>query len=438
MCSDCGNEYSKWIGQCPACHAWNTISEVKLSGLSPKSKASTKDLKSISPQEAITSAQKTSFQSHISELDRVLGPGLTAGGVYLLAGEPGIGKSTLLTQLAISVVGAHHDAPANNHSILYICSEENTSQVGSRITRLSSKKDNIEHIKLLAADSAEDIITYVSKNPKTPDVIIVDSIQSIESSQVSSPAGTISQIRSCTNLLIHLAKTMSISIILVGHVTKSGNIAGPKLLEHMVDAVLQLEGDRHYDLRLLRGVKNRFGPTDETGIFQMTGTGLIPVTDPGQFFMSNRPSNTPGSALTMIMEGTRPLIVEIQALTTHSELAIPRRVAQGIPVTKLQLICAILTKHLHLNLSDQDVFLNVTGGLNLREPAADLAIALSIISSFKNLPLPDKSISLGELGLLGEIRPISNLKKRLKEAQSLGYTTPFTPEKYTLLNKIKI
>ncbi len=431
MCSSCGNEFSKWAGQCPACHEWNTITEVNFNSPLKATSKSRGDLKSLTPSAAIKSAIKSTFPTNISELDRVLGPGITQGGVYLLAGEPGIGKSTLLTQLAISVAGGAQ-------SVLYLCSEETPSQVGTRISRLSIKSADIEHINLLSISVVEDVLNYLSKTETAPSLIIVDSIQSISSEQIPGVAGTMSQIRACTNLLIHLAKTSGIPIILVGHVTKAGSIAGPKLLEHMVDAVLELEGDRHYDLRLLRGIKNRFGPTDETGIFKMDHTGLQPVSDPSQFFLTNRPLSAPGSALTMIMEGTRPLIIEVQALTVHSELAIPRRVASGIPGTKLQLICAVLTKHLHLNLSDQDVFVNVTGGLTLREPAADLAVALAIISSFKNLPLPEKSLAIGELGLLGEVRPVAYLDKRLKEAKNLGYTATFTPEKYPTLKQISL
>jgi DNA repair protein RadA/Sms len=319
-----------------------------------------------------------------------------------------------------------------------LCSEENAAQVGQRISRLASKNANTDHINLLQSDTVEDVVnsTNITQNP--PELIIIDSIQSIGSTQVTATPGTLSQIRASANLLIHLAKTISIPIILVGHVTKAGTLAGPKLLEHMVDVVLELEGDRHHDLRLLRGLKNRFGPTDETGIFSMTSTGLSPLSDPSAVFLSHRMENSPGSSLTLVMEGTRPLIVEIQALTVRSELAIPRRVPQGITQTRLQLICAILTKHLHLPLGESDVFVNVTGGMTIREPAADLAIALAILSSFKNVPLPPKSVAIGELGLLGEIRSVPYLEKRIKEAKTLGYTQVLDPNKYQHIKNITL
>lgn len=432
MCSNCGNEFKKWVGQCPYCKEWNTISQINLPSL-PSATVSSRTSSSAplitTPKKAVSSAGDSAFPTGISELDRVLGKGLTPGGVYLLAGQPGIGKSTLLTQLSLSLA-------SQGLNVLYMCSEENAAQVGQRISRLSAKNQATDHINLLQSDTVEDVVKSTNITQKPPSLIIIDSIQSIGSTAVTATPGTISQIRACSNLLIHLAKTVSVPVILVGHVTKAGTLAGPKLLEHMVDVVLDLEGDRHHDLRLLRGLKNRFGPTDETGIFSMTGAGLTPLADPSAVFLSHRQANTPGSCLTLIMEGTRPLTVEIQALTVRSELAIPRRVPQGITQTRLQLICAILTKHLRLPLGESDVFVNVTGGITIREPAADLAIALAIISSHTNTPLPEKSLAVGELGLLGEIRTVPYLEKRLKEAKTLGYTKLLGPDTYRHLSKI--
>jgi len=395
LCSSCGNEFPKWSGQCPACKNWNTLSELKLQNTS--SPTSTTSLKSTTPSSALKTTAKSTLPSQIGELDRVLGPGLTQGGVYLLAGEPGIGKSTLLTQLTLALTSATQS------------SEENAAQVATRINRLQKTSHHPDRISLLETSNVEAILKHLNTHPST--TLIVDSIQSVASDTLSTTAGSMSQIRSASNLLIHFAKSTGTPTILVGHVTKSGQLAGPKLLEHMVDVVLQLEGDRHHDLRLLRGVKNRFGPTDETGLFQMTSSGLIEVKNPGSLFLSDQ----------------SPLLVEIQALTVPTELAIPRRVAQGIPVPKLQLICAVLTKHLNLKLNSYDVFVNVTGGLRLTDPAADLSLALAIISSYKNLSLPINSLALGELGLLGEIRPIAYLDKRLKEAKNLGYQ-PLDPK----------
>ncbi len=428
MCDSCGNELTKWTGQCPMCKEWNTIRELKVNQITQTSIKSNTDLTILTPNTA-TSKTEIKVSSQISEFDRVLGGGITKGGVYLLAGQPGIGKSTLLTQLSLNLA-------LNDIQVLYACSEETPSQVGTRISRLSKPSNKLDNVKLIQIDFIEDLVNTTLKSK--PDLIIVDSIQSVSTSQVAATPGTPSQIRACSNLLIHLAKSTNTPLILVGHVTKEGVIAGPKLLEHMVDVVLEIEGDRHHDLRLLRGIKNRFGPTDETGIFQMTSSGLSEVKDPSKIFLADRVKDAPGSALTIVMEGTRPMIIEVQALTVHSELAIPRRVTQGVPISRLQLICAILTKHLHLDLGSQDVFVNVTGGLTLREPAADLAIALAIISSFRNKPLPENSLSVGELGLLGEIRNVPYLDKRLKEAKNLGYKETFTPKTYKSLKNIKL
>ncbi len=428
MCSSCGNEFTKWVGQCPACGQWNTLQEV--SSLLPKKRARKTTTAAVlyTPKEAIKSVQKQTVLTGIGELDRVLGPGLTAGGVYLLAGQPGIGKSTLLTQLALSM---SKDTTSN---VLYVCSEETPPQVAHRIGRLSSKNDQTEHINLLGTSDLGSILSTLTK---LPTVVIVDSIQSIATETVDSQPGTMAQIRACTNLLIETAKSLAIPVILVGHVTKQGSIAGPKLLEHMVDVVLQLEGDRRHDLRLLRGTKNRFGPTDETGIFQMTSNGLVILDDPTSLFLSTQEKPVPGSALSILMEGTRPLTCEIQALTIPTQMPIPRRVAQGITTARLQLICAIVTKHCLINLGNTDVYVNVTGGLTIREPAADLAIALAIVSSARNLPLP-KSVCMGELGLLGEIRPIPYLDRRLKQAKQMGYKVFFTPQTHTRIQEIRL
>ncbi|MBU1071557.1 DNA repair protein RadA [Patescibacteria group bacterium] len=431
MCSSCGNDFPKWSGQCPACKEWNTISQVFGSFLksSPKQKTSSiNKIKPQTPKKTLESAQTSYQTTSISEIDRVLGQGLTPGGVYLLTGQPGIGKSTLLTQLAIKI------SQTISNQVLYVCSEENSTQVATRINRFTKKDTN--NLNLLNTSNVESILDQNALSRYN--LVIIDSIQSIQTDLNPTSPGSPSQIKDSANLIIRMAKETQTPVILIGHVTKSGSIAGPKLLEHMVDSVLELSGDRQHNLRLLRSVKNRFGPTDETGIFQMTGKGLEEVKDPSKFMLEGRVENAPGSSLCLIMEGTRPLTVEIQALVVPSNLAIPRRVAKGININRLQLICAVLTKHLKLPLGNKDVFVNVTAGYNLTEPGADLGIALAIISSSKNKPLPNNAIAFGELGLLGEIRSVNFQDKRIKEAKTLGYKITISPENTKHLKQIDL
>jgi len=452
MCNSCGNEFAKWSGQCSACHEWNTLVEVGNFTKPSKARSSLRGITpniAVTPKQAIQNNSGKTFSTNIEELDRVLGTGITPGGVYLIAGQPGIGKSTLLTQLAISLATDHvpsqyprrggtasagGEEKTTNFSgdLLYICSEENVGQVASRINRLTTK--DTKHINLLNTSSLEEILKATSS--LKPRLIIVDSIQSIATDNNPTTAGSPSQIRDCATLLIQNAKAANIPTIIVGHVTKEGTIAGPKLLEHMVDTVIELTGDRQHELRLLRGIKNRFGPTDETGIFRMTGNGLEEVPDPSKFLLDGRLKGTPGSILALVMEGTRPMTAEVQALVVDSAIPVPRRIAKGISTNRLQLICAILTKHLKLPLATADVFINITGGLTINEPGIDLAVALAIISSVKNKALPDSSICFGELGLLGEIRSVSFQEKRLKEATKLGYKHIYSPQTHPHLSQI--
>lgn len=428
FCSNCGNEFAKWSGQCPACHEWNTLTEAEPFLKTPGNKTGVsrhaKPVQSLTVRQALKKENEHSYSSNIDELDRVLGPGFTQGGVYLLAGQPGIGKSTLLTQVCL----------LSDRPIFYVCSEENPAQVATRIMRLSGKTDT--KLNLIDSSSVEEITANIAKNPNS--LFVVDSIQSVFSQGNMTTPGSPSQVRDSANVLIRAAKDNSVSLVIVGHVTKAGQLAGPKMLEHMVDVVLELAGDRQYQLRLLRSIKNRFGPTDETGIFTMDNNGLTPVTDPSAILLADRLDNIPGSALTMIMEGTRPFTVEIQALIVPSVIPVPRRVAKGISTNRLQLICAILTKHLHLPLGDKDVFVNVTGGIAIKDPGADLGIALAIISSIKNKSLPKKAICFGELGLLGEIRQVAFTEKMTKEANKLGYKKIFSPSGYRVLKQIAL
>jgi DNA repair protein RadA/Sms len=426
MCNQCGNEFPKWVGQCPACKEWNTLTEVTSFTKTKTSKNKPhQNLTTITPEKALTSQKNYTYSSTITELDRVLGQGFTKGGVYLIAGQPGIGKSTLLTQLAINL----------KKPILYVCSEENPSQVATRISRLTKEKTS--HIELLNTSSVNQILDSINKN-KNLELVIVDSIQSVYLEDNPATSGSITQIRDSATYLIQTAKDTNIPIILVGHVTKEGNLAGPKLLEHMVDTVLELSGDRQNLLRFLRSHKNRFGPTDETGIFTMTSNGLEEVKDPSRLLLEDRLENTPGSVLTLVMEGTRPITIEVQALVVPTSIPIPRRIAKGISISRLQLLCAILTKHLHLPLGDKDVFVNITGGMNITEPGVDLGLALAIISSTKDKPLPTNSICFGEVGLLGEIRKVTFQDKRLKEAKALGYKSIISPDSFKHLRQIKI
>jgi len=430
MCSSCGNEFTKWAGQCSACKQWNTLTEVtSFARPSRSSSKSSPPVKPVSPKKALTQTKTIHFLTNISELDRVLGQGVTQGGIYLIAGQPGIGKSTLLTQLAIKL-----SSSSKKTSILYVCSEENPAQVALRINRLHPSPTT--NLDLLDTSSVESVLDTISRH--SYQLIIVDSIQSISTDLNLTTPGSPSQIRDSANLFIKAAKASQIPLVLVGHVTKAGDLAGPKILEHMVDTVLELSGDKQHNLRLLRSRKNRFGPTDETGLFEMTSKGLKEIKDPSKFLLEGRLKNSPGSALALVMEGTRPLTIEVQALVVSSNLPIPRRISKGIRNSRLQLICAVLTKHLNLSLHNKDVFLNVTGGMNITEPGADLAIALSIISSAKNKPLPSNSISFGELGLLGEVRSVSFQDKRLKEAKTLGYTKIYSPQNTSHLKKLSL
>lgn len=465
VCQQCGYSQVGWAGKCPNCGEWNSLVETIVS-TNPKSQArnSKQALNSKSQTQKLSEikqAQTQRISTKISELDRVLGGGLVPGQVVLIAGEPGIGKSTLLTQLAsqLSVFSGQFsdsghsvvsdsvsDKPKTgklksdnrklkpeNRSVLYVCGEESASQVAVRAQRLGITKANIQLLEETDVDSI--INTIYTFQGSTLQGIVVDSIQTLTTSDLSGMAGSVGQVRECANRLLHIAKSMSIPLFLVGHVTKEGTVAGPAVLAHIVDTVLWFEGDKTLSTRILRAVKNRFGPTDEVGAFTMQDTGLMPIVDLEKAFLEKGIKNVSGNVVTSVMQGTRPLLVEIQALVVPTKLPIPRRVAQGIDSRRLELLLAVLTRRCGLPMFDQDVFVNVAGGLKVTEPATDLAIVIAIASSYFDKPIDDKTIAIGEVGLLGEIREVVVQEKRLKEARRLGFNLPVSSKDYKFVNQ---
>lgn len=404
VCSDCGEEYLKWQGKCEGCGAWNTLKEFKTTAL--KKKIDLNDLEIIELKNVKINNFKR-ISTKMSEVDRVLGGGIVPGSLILIGGEPGIGKSTLLMQVA-----------SNLENVLYISGEESVNQIKMRSERLKITKSDI---KLIMETNIDGITKALEKFTTPPSLIIVDSIQTIYSENFPSTAGSLVQVRECALRLQQIAKLTNIPIVLIGHVTKEGGVAGPKTLEHMVDVVLYLEGERYHGTRILRTTKNRFGATDEIGIFELAASGLQEVKNPSKIFLENR-AKTPGSAVTATIEGTRPLLVEIQALTSPTNFGYPKRTASGFDLNRLNLIIAILINRGGLNLSSSDVYLNVAGGLYLKEPAVDLAVAAAIISSFRKITIDAKKIFFGELSLGGEIRPVNFEQKRISEAKRLGFT----------------
>jgi len=404
LCDSCGNEFPVWSGKCPACGEWNTLKEFKTqSSKSKSSRDSAFEVKKIGEIETKDSGR---ISSNISELDRVLGGGIVPGSIILLGGEPGIGKSTLLLQVA-----------GNLSKTLYLSAEESASQVKMRAGRLGVKN---EEIWLASDGDISELGHEIEKNK--PDLLIVDSIQTVYLPDYDATPGSLLQVRECGIFLQQLAKKSGIPIILIGHVTKEGNLAGPRILEHLVDVVLYLEGERFNDARVLRGVKNRFGATDEVGIFSLQEKGLIEITNPSELFISEY-SMKPGSVVTVTFEGTRPLLVEIQALAVPTNFGYPKRTSSGFDLNRLNLLAAVISKKTNANLSNYDIYLNVAGGIKLSEPAVDLAICAAIVSSFKNKPFKQKYCFFGEVGLSGEIRRIIKQDQRTKEAKTYGFST---------------
>jgi len=448
VCQQCGAPTSRWSGQCPSCGAWNSLVETAVS--SRKTTAGKRSLRLAAKPISLSQVQGISEQriaTGIGELDRVLGGGIVPGSVTLVAGEPGIGKSTLLTQLALRVANsAWHMAngkrgdtkpSAIRHTqsaVLYVCGEESPSQIKLRIERVGSgiEERGLGDRVLFLPDVDTDAIVATIEKEK-PGMVIIDSVQTLRTSDLTSAAGSVSQVTESASRLIDCAKRLSVPMFLVGHVTKEGSIAGPKILEHMVDTVLELTGDRLHEFRLLRTGKNRFGATDEVGIFSMDDRGMQEVKNPSDRFLSDRQERVAGSCVVCVLEGTRPMLVEIQALVVPSSLSIPRRIASGVDQRRVQLLVAVLMRRCGLRLGNQDVYVNVAGGLTIREPASDFGIALAIASSVKDRPLPKGNVAIGEVGLLGELRRVGNLQRRVREAKAQGFHSILSCEKYSSL-----
>lgn len=417
VCQNCGYETAGYLGKCPECSSWASFVE-EVSGALPK--ASVTDVIDKNPPvklSEISMNNEIRVSTSISEFDRVLGGGIVQGSLILIAGDPGIGKSTILLQTSGELC-------KNDKRVLYVSAEESASQIKLRAERLGIHSDNLY---IYSQTNFELIKKYIDE--MKPDLVIVDSIQAIYTSAIQSSAGSVSQIRECCNSLMSIAKATNVSIIVIGHVTKEGNIAGPKVLEHMVDTVIQFEGDKYKTYRILRSIKNRFGNTSEVGIFEMGAKGLIEVLNPSELFLKEyNQTQTPGSTIIVTNEGTRPLLVEIQALVGTTPYPTPRRVSNGVDVSRVLQILAVLEKRIGLNLSKQDVYVNVIGGIDVSEPAADLGIALAIITCVRDIVFDSHTAIVGEIGLSGEIRAVNHIDKRINEAQKLGFKRIIIPE----------
>ncbi len=419
-CTECGEKHTKWQGKCNGCGSWNSLIEVVEEPIAKVSGANR--VNALNQQSQVVNLDQISAQdvernvTNIIELDRVLGGGLALGSVILLGGDPGIGKSTLLLQTLAHI--------AQKNKVLYVTGEESVQQVALRAKRLEVKSH--PNLRLMSEIRLETILPQI--DIEKPDVVVIDSIQTVYSDQLQSAPGSVAQVRECSSMLTRLAKGRQIIVILVGHVTKDGSIAGPRVLEHIVDTVLYFEGEQHSNFRMLRSVKNRFGAVNELGIFAMTDKGLREVSNPSALFLSSYRHEIPGSCILVSEEGTRPLLVEVQALVDQSHVMPAKRLAVGMDGYRLSLLIAIMQRHLGIQLYDQDIFLNIVGGVKIAEPALDLAVVLAIISSYKNKPLPDKLAVCGEIGLSGEIRTIQKGQDRIKEAAKLGFARVIVPK----------
>lgn len=416
FCQNCGFESAKWMGQCPACKEWNSFVEEKIPTLSTtKGKTSTTQAKVTKLKEIESNTEERTTTGY-GELDRVLGGGIVGGSLVLVGGDPGIGKSTLLLQVCRNLA-------LSGKKVLYISGEESLQQIKLRADRLGAFNDNLS---LLCETSLPVIESIMEK--ETPDVAVIDSIQTMYHDEVSSAPGSVSQVRQATSVFMQIAKGMGITIFLVGHVTKEGVVAGPRVLEHMVDTVLYFEGDRHASYRILRGVKNRFGSTNEIGVFEMRQDGLIEVENPSEFMLNGRPKDASGSVVVCAIEGTRPLLLEVQALVCESNFQIPRRTAVGADINRVNLLIAVLEKRGGCRLGNCDAYVNIAGGVRMNEPASDLGIAVALLTSYKDLCVSDETICFGEIGLSGEIRAVNMAEQRVREAKRLGFHKCILPE----------
>ena len=425
FCSECGHESSKWMGQCPACKEWNTFTQApsipKKRGIGGapqrQSTGGEKRCVPVSVSE-IDTADGERFSTGFSEFNRVLGGGIVRGSLILMGGDPGIGKSTLILQVCASIAS---DSKSKN--VLYISGEESLKQIKLRADRIGKCPDSLKILCETDIDTIMDTVISLK-----PDIIVIDSIQTMYSSSADSAPGSPAQVRECTMALMRLAKEESVSVIVIGHVTKEGVVAGPRLLEHMVDTVLYLEGEKNASYRILRGVKNRFGATNEIGVFEMSGGGLAQVLNPSAHLLNGRAEDARGSVITCLMEGTRPIMMEVQALVTRSDFGIPRRTASGTDYNRVNLLMAVMEKRSGLRLSGFDAYVNIAGGMKAVEPAIDLAIVMALAGSFKNKELPAATVCFGEVGLSGEVRGVTGIKKRISEAEKLNFEACIIPE----------
>ncbi len=418
FCKECGYESAKWVGQCPACRQWNTMVEepVGKKSVSSPSGRQTPLIKSRPARlSEISIEEKDRVGTGFGELDRVLGGGVVAGSLVLVGGDPGIGKSTLLLQVCGKLSGV-------GQKVLYISGEESLKQIKLRANRIGAMAGDLKFLCETSLDHIQDTIME-----EKPDVVIIDSIQTMYREEISSAPGSVSQVRESTNLLMQIAKGEGITIFIVGHVTKEGVVAGPRVLEHMVDTVLYFEGDRHASYRILRGVKNRFGSTNEIGVFEMREQGLVEVENPSEFMLDGRPKGASGAVVACAMEGTRPILLEVQALVTQTNLGIPRRTAAGTDYNRVNLLMAVLEKRCRYEMSRYDAYVNIAGGMKMNEPALDLAIILALVSSLKDRAVDEKTIVFGEVGLSGEVRAVSMAEQRVNEAAKLGFETCILP-----------
>jgi len=427
MCNNCGYDSPKWLGKCPACNMWNTFVEEKVVKSATSKELKVKKAAEVKALDSIEKSEIKRVSSGFEELDRVLGGGFVNGSLTLLGGEPGIGKSTLILQIADKMKG--------EGKVLYVSGEESAEQIKLRAERLSITNPDIMFLGETDINIIESTIKEM--NPK---LVIIDSVQTMYSDEITSAPGSVSQVREITAQIMKICKMQSITTIIIGHVTKDGSIAGPRVLEHMVDTVLYLEGERYFSYRILRGVKNRFGSTNEIGMFEMRGEGMCEISNPSSVLISEREEVSSGSVLVASLEGTRPMIVEIQALTSQTVFGFPRRTANGVDFNRLTLLMAVIEKKANLSLSNQDAYVNIVGGIKINEPAIDLGVVVAVASSFKNIKVSDDVVVIGEVGLTGEVRSVNMIEKRIKEVEKLGFKTCIIPEsnKKVLKEKFKL